>query len=60
LSKKGKPVIVFYKFPAALPAMYMPTACIDPNLTRVPHPAYVDPNKDKDDTEKVKEILSHL
>jgi len=63
LSKKGKPVIVFCKFPAALPAMYMPTACIDPYLTCVPHPAYVNPDKDKedeDDTKKVEEILSKL
>lgn len=59
-SKKGKPVIVFCKFPAALPAMYMPTACVDPNLTRVPHPAYVDPDRDKEDIEKVKEILADL
>lgn len=60
LSKKGKPVIVFCKFPAALPATYMPTVCVDPNLTSVPHPAYVDPDKDKDDMDKVKEILSNL
>ena len=60
LTKKGKPVIVFCKFPAALPAMYMPTACIDPNITLVPHPAYVDPEKDKEDIEKVKEIRSDL
>ena len=60
LSKKGKPVIVFCKFPAALPAMYMPTACVDPNLTLTSHPAYVDPDRDKDDIEKVKEILADL
>lgn len=59
-TKKGKPVIVFCKFPAALPEMYMPTACVDPNLTRVPHPAYVDPVRDKDDIDRVKEILSDL
>ena len=60
LTRKGKPVIVFCKFPAALPAMYMPTASFEPNLTRVPHPAYVDPDKDKEDIEAVKEILSNL
>ena len=60
LSKRGKPVIVFCKFPAALPAMYMPTACIEDNLTRTSHPAYVDPDRDKEDIEKVKEVLANL
>ena len=60
LSKKGKPVIVFCKFPAALPAMYMLTACVEPNLTRTSHPAYVDPDRDKEDIEKVKQVLSEL
>ena len=59
-SKKGKPVIVFCKFPAALPAMYMPTACIEDNLTLTSHPAYVDPVRDKEDIEKVKQVLSDL
>ena len=60
LSKKGKPVIVFCKFPAALPAMYMPTACVEPNLTLTSHPAYVDPDRDKEDIDKVKEVLADL
>ena len=60
LTKKGKPVIVFCKFPAALPAMYMPTACIEDNLTRTSHPAYVDTDRDKEDIEKVKKVLADL
>ena len=60
LTKKGKPVIVFCKFPAALPAMYMPTACAEDNLTLTSHPAYVDPDRDKEDIEKVKEVLANL
>ena len=54
-----KPVIVFCKFPAALPEVYMPTACASSNLTRVPHPAYVR-DSDKEDCDKVKEILANL
>ena len=59
-TKQNKPVIVFCKFPAALPAMYMPAACVAPNLTIVPHPAYVKPDRDEDDIAKVKEILAKL
>lgn len=54
-----KPVIVFCKFPAALPEVYMPTTCASSNLTRVPHPAYVR-DSDKEDCDKVKEILANL
>jgi len=59
-TKQSKPVIVFCDFPAAVPAMYMPAACVAPNLTIVSHPAYVDPEKDKDAIAKVKEILANL
>jgi len=59
-TKQKKPVIIFCDFPAALPAMYMPAAAIAPNLTIVPHPAYVDPERDKDAIDKVKEILANL
>ena len=58
-NKLKKPVIVFCKFPAALPEVYMPTACASSNLTRVPHPAYVR-DSDKEDCDKVKEILANL
>ena len=54
-----KPVIIFCKFPAALPEVYMPTTCASSNLTRVPHPAYVR-DSDKEDCDKVKEILANL
>ena len=59
-TEQSKPVIVFCDFPAAVPAMYMPAACVAPNLTIAPHPAYVDPEKDKDAIAKVKDILANL
>jgi len=59
-SQQNKPVIIFCKFPAALPALYMSAACVAPNLTIVPHPAYVNPDRDKDDIDKVKKILDSL
>lgn len=55
----NKPVIVFCRYPADLPKVYMPTACASPYLTRVPHPAYVQ-DSDKEDCEKVKDILQNL
>ena len=60
LSKKGKPVIVFCKFPSALPAMYMPTACVDVNLTCTRHPAHVNPVEDERDIQEVAKILQDL
>ena len=60
LSKKGKPVIVFCKFPSALPAMYMPTACVDVNLTCTYHPTHVDPVEHERDIQEVAKILQDL
>ena len=62
LSEIGKPVIVFCTFSAALPAMYMPTACVESKLTLTSHPAYVNPFLDahKEGIEKVIKVIEDL
>ena len=60
LSNKGKPIIVFCKFPAALPTIYMPAACGKSKLTFAPHPASSYLYPEHPDVKKVKDILRAL